>query len=58
MATKFILTDKVVDLDGRKGAVVKVTEWEGSTWYDVRFGPSGTAVRYDSDLERRLWESL
>ena len=45
----FKVGDKVVDRDGFKGTISKVTEWNGSRWYDVRF-PSGTAVRYDSDL--------
>lgn len=41
---------RVVDLDGRRGTIVLVTEWEGCRWYDVRFGPQGAAVRYDRDL--------
>ena len=40
---------QVVDRDGFQGTIVKVTNWEGSTWFDVRFR-SGVAVRYTSDL--------
>lgn len=40
---------KVIDRDGFAGTIVAVTNWEGSTWYDVRFA-TGTAVRYASDL--------
>lgn len=49
--TKTALTigTKVVDRDGFHGTIRKVTEWNGSRWYDVRF-PSGDAVRYDADL--------
>jgi len=51
--SKFRCGDKVIDLDGRRGTVVKVTQWEGSTWYDVRFAGQGeAAVRYDGDLCR------
>jgi len=46
---KFNRGDRVIDRDGFKGTVVKVTEWEGSVWYDVRFS-GGSAVRYNSDL--------
>lgn len=48
------LGTRVVDRDGYKGTIVKVTEWHGSRWYDVRFGYSGTAVRYDGDLTVRV----
>jgi hypothetical protein len=41
---------KVIDRDGFRGTIRKVTEWEGSRWYDVDFGRSGQAVRYDADL--------
>ena len=47
--TAFKRGDRVVDRDGFKGTVMRVTEWEGSRWYDVRFS-GGQAVRYDSDL--------
>lgn len=47
--TKFQVTDRVQDRDGFQGTIVRVTEWEGSVWYDVRFA-GGEAVRYDSDL--------
>jgi hypothetical protein len=50
-APKFQLGQRVVDLDGFQGTVVKVTQWEGSTWYDVRLGRAGVAVRYTSDLK-------
>jgi len=46
---KFKIGDKVVDRDGFPGTVVKVTEWRGSHWYDVRL-PGGVAVRYERDL--------
>jgi hypothetical protein len=46
---KFKRGDKVVDGDGFKGFITKVTHWEGSVWYDVRF-PGGEAVRYNDDL--------
>ena len=42
---------KIVDLDGFAGTIVKVTTWEGSTWYDVRF-KGGTAVRYRGDVKK------
>ncbi len=48
--TKFNLRDRVIDRDGYTGTVVLVTQWRGSTWYDVRFGHAGVAVRYDADL--------
>lgn len=40
---------KVIDCDGFQGTIVKITEWNGSRWYDVRF-PRGEAVRYEADL--------
>lgn len=40
---------KVIDSDGRRGTIRKVTVWKGSRLYDVAF-PGGEAVRYDSDL--------
>ena len=46
----FKVGDRVVDRDGYEGTVVNVTEWNGSRWYDVRFGFAGVAVRYDGDL--------
>ena len=57
MTTKFKLCDKVVDRDGFCGTVVKVTEWRGSVWYDVRLGPQGAGVRYDSDLTLQAEEA-
>lgn len=51
MAQALKIGTKVTDLDGRNGTIVKVTEWEGSRWYDVRFGQGRVAVRYDGDLE-------
>ncbi len=45
----FAVGIKVVDRDGFSGTVVKVTQLEGSVWYDVRF-KSGVAVRYPRDL--------
>ena len=50
----FSLGDKVVDRDGWRGTVVKVIEWRESVWYEVRFGRSGVAVRYNSDLTKDL----
>ena len=50
MTTKFQVGDKVVDRDGYKGTIRKVTEHRGSVWYDVRF-ERGEAVRYDPDLK-------
>jgi hypothetical protein len=47
--TKFTTGQNVQDRDGFKGRIVKVTQFDGSVWYDVKF-PSGTAVRSDSDL--------
>jgi hypothetical protein len=47
----FKIGQEVMDRDGFRGTVMKVTHWEGSVWYDVRFGRSGEAVRYNSDLE-------
>lgn len=41
--------ERVTDGDGFPGTIVKVTEWEGSIWYDVQL-PGGVAVRYESDL--------
>ena len=49
--SKFKVGDKVVDSSGFRGSVRKVTEWKGSTWYDVRF-ERGEAVRYDADLTK------
>lgn len=49
---KFKNTDRVIDRDGFAGTIVKVTEWGGSVWYDVRFA-SGVAVRNDYDLRPR-----
>lgn len=46
---QFTTGDYVVDRDGFRGIITKVTEWQGSRWYDVRFR-SGEAVRYDADL--------
>ena len=48
---RFKVGDKVVDRDGFRGKVVKVTEWEGSIWYDVDFGNGNVGVRYNDDLE-------
>jgi hypothetical protein len=48
--TKFQVGDKVMDRDGFKGTIRKITFHDGSHWYDVRF-ERGEAVRYDSDLE-------
>jgi hypothetical protein len=48
----FEVGDQVVDRSGYRGAVVRVTSWRGSRWYDVRF-ERGTAVRYDYDLQLR-----
>jgi hypothetical protein len=50
MAATFQVGDRVRDRDGHVGTVTKVTNWKGSVWYDVRFGRSGSAVRYDNDL--------
>lgn len=54
MATQFKYGDRVMDRDGYQGIVQRVTEWKGSTWYDVRVIDGcrivGEAVRYDSDL--------
>lgn len=50
--TKFSLGQHVVDRSGFAGTIVKVTEWRGCVWYDVRF-PRGGAVRYDADLTLR-----
>ena len=47
--TKFNRGDLVKDRDGYKGTITKVTEWEGSTWYDVRF-VGGEAVRFERDI--------
>lgn len=52
LTSKFSRGDAVVDLDGRRGTIMLVTHWEGSVWYDVRFGGSGQAVRFDSDLKK------
>ena len=49
MTSIFQVGTKVVDRDGFKGTIRKITEWNGSRWYDVRFD-SGEAVRYDADL--------
>lgn len=46
----FKTNDKVIDLAGFIGTIIKVTEHKGSRWYDVRF-PSGVAVRYDHELK-------
>jgi hypothetical protein len=46
----FEVGNKVIDRDGFRGTVRKVTEWQGSRWYDVRFPGRGEAVRYDPDL--------
>lgn len=47
--------DLVVDRGGYRGAVVNVTHWEGSVWYDVRFMDGcrnvGVAVRFNGDLQ-------
>lgn len=51
MTRRFQVGDKVVDRDGFKGTIRKVTEWRGSCWYDVRF-EHGEAVRYDRDLKQ------
>jgi hypothetical protein len=42
---------KITDRDGFAGIVRKVTEWNGSRWYDVRF-QGGEGVRYDADIAR------
>jgi hypothetical protein len=47
---KFEVGHQVVDLDGFRGTIVKVTEWEGRVWYDVKL-PGGVGVRFDSDLK-------
>jgi hypothetical protein len=49
-AATFKIGDEVRDRDGYVGTVTNVTHWNGSVWYDVRFGHSGSAVRYDNDL--------
>ena len=53
MAARFKVGDKgVVDRDGFRGRVVKVTEMgKGSIWYDVDFGNGNVGVRYNDDLE-------
>jgi hypothetical protein len=48
---KFHVGDKVVDRDEFKGTITKITVWEGSVWYDVKF-PGGDAVRYTGDLRK------
>ena len=54
MTKQFKVGDRVRDRDGFKGTVVKITEFDGSHWYDVRIwdGPRrvGEAVRYERDL--------
>ena len=45
----FAIGTKVIDAAGYIGRIVRVTEFKGSRWYDVRF-PRGEAVRYESDL--------
>ena len=42
--------DRVIDRGGFVGTIVKITEFEGSGWYDVRFGRAGVGVRADCDL--------
>jgi hypothetical protein len=51
--TQFQVGQTVTDRDGFTGTIRRVTEWNGSIWYDVRF-QSGEAVRYDSDLTRNM----
>lgn len=50
----FKIGDLVVDRGGYRGAIVNITNWRGSRWYDVRFMDGcryvGDAVRYDADL--------
>lgn len=53
MANKLTIGTKVVDRDGFEGTIQKVTQWDGSLWYDVRFR-NGVAVRYESDLTVRV----
>jgi preprotein translocase subunit YajC len=56
MTKQFKVGDKVVDRDGFTGTVIKVTDFDGSHWYDVRIWDGtrrvGEAVRYESDLSR------
>jgi preprotein translocase subunit YajC len=50
MESTLTVGTKVIDRDGFTGTIVKVTEWRGSVWYDVRLGRTGDAVRFPSDL--------
>ncbi len=51
---KFSVGNRVVDRDGFRGTVTKITHHDGAHWYDVRIWDGtrlvGEAVRYDSDL--------
>jgi hypothetical protein len=47
--TEITTGTEIIDLDGRQWTVMKIVEFKGSRWYEVR-NDRGTAVRYDSDI--------